>query len=598
MKSHNPFDEKPTGIVWQVCLVAALSSLIYIFDSFDPIYSRAGWGPDDQLRLVQIRDFLNGQSWFDWTQYRMNVPDGAPMHWSRLIELPIMFLIVIFTPLFGQDIAEMIAGSLIPLLGITLTSYMLGRIALSLWNRQAAISAVILTWVNPSIVFQFRPMRIDHHGWQIMLATLALWSMFWPSKKRGGIILGIALATWLHISLEGLPITAAFFILLGWRWIIEKAHGQRLIWTIASFTVTTLILYIITQGLPFGATPYCDSMSPPYIAATSIAALIMLISINTTPDKRWIRLLSAIFAGMSALAILFYLAPQCSGGAFAQLDPLVHDYWYMNISEGLPIWRQKLHIILLSVTMVCIAIIALFNVIPKISYSSRGNLYTMGFFLIYAISISCFVFRTITVANAFALPLVAIILSEIFEAYRRSPHLIKRLGMICAMFFIAISGQLLSTLAYHMTSADGENKIQNSITNETPAINCKSVQGIEALNRLPVPSHIMAPFNLGPLILLNSKHNIVASSHHRNEGAMRDQIATMIGSPDDAITILKKRNIEYIVACSASVEWSNYQRKHQGSLADLLLQEKPPNWLKPISGNGELMIWRVDLPSS
>lgn len=594
MKNRNPFDETPAGIAGPVWIIAVLFSLLFIFGSLGIIQSRAGWGPDDQLRMVQIRDFLNGQSWFDWTQYRMNAPDGAPMHWSRLIELPIAFLIMILSPIFGQNIAEMIAGTLIPLLGLTLTSYMLGRVALSLWNRQAAIFAIIMTWINPAIAFQFRPMRIDHHGWQIMLATLALWSMFWPSKKRGGIALGSALAIWLHISLEGLPITAAFFILLGWRWIIEKAHGQRLIWTITSFTITTFALYIITQGLPIGAATYCDSISPPYLAATAVAGAIMLVAINSTPDKRWVRFLSAAFAGASALALLLYLAPQCSGGAFAQLDPLVHDYWYVNVSEGLPLWHQKLNAILLSAAIPIIAIIAIFTLVPKMAYSARSKLYMIGFFLIYAALLSCFVFRTITVANAFAIPLVAIILAQFFDAYRRSPYPVKRMSLVIAMLTIATSGPLLSALSSFILPSNSNNTAQ-PITNESSIIPCKSTQGLAALNSLAAPSNIMAPFNLGTLILLNSDHHIIASSHHRNETAMRDQISAMIGKPDDAIAIIKKRKIDYIVTCPLTQEWGNYQSKHKGSLADVILQNKPPIWLKAVEHDGDLMIWRVDL---
>ncbi len=594
MKSRNPFDDKPAGIAGPLWIIAAIFSFLFIFGSLETIQSRAGWGPDDQLRMVQIRDFLNGQSWFDWTQYRMNAPDGAPMHWSRLIELPIAFLILIFTPIFGQDIAEMIAGTAIPLIGLALTSYMIGRVALSLWNRQAAIFAIIMTWINPAIAFQFRPMRIDHHGWQIMLASLALWSMFWPSKKSGGIALGAALAFWLHISLEGLPITAAFFILLGWRWIIEKAHGQRLIWTITSFTIVSFALYIITQGLPAGAASYCDSISPPYLAATAAAAAIMLIAINSTPEKRWMRFLSAALAGASALAIMLYIAPQCSGGAFAQLDPLVHDYWYVNVSEGLPLWYQKLQAILLSAAIPCIGIIAMFLITPKIAYSARGNLYMMGFFLLYAALLSCFVFRTITVANAFALPLVAIILSQIFDGYRRSPYPAKRIGLIMTMLAIAVSGPFLSALAAPFVNVENDKQAEKPIADAALSIPCKSAQGLAALNKLPAPANIMAPFNLGTLILLNSDHHIIASSHHRNEAAMRDQIAAMIGSPDDAIATIKKRKIDYIVTCPTTQEWGNYQSKHKGSLADVILQNKPPKWLKAVEHDGDLMIWRVD----
>jgi len=51
---------------------------------------------DDAMRLAQVRDLLAGQSWYDLTQWRMNVPFGLPMHWSRLIDAPIAGLILIF----------------------------------------------------------------------------------------------------------------------------------------------------------------------------------------------------------------------------------------------------------------------------------------------------------------------------------------------------------------------------------------------------------------------------------------------------------------------------------------------------------------------
>lgn len=590
MKNRNPYNEKAGGIAVPVGIIALIFSLIYIITSFDNIITRAGSDPDDQLRMVQIRDFLGGQSWFDWTQYRMNVPDGAPMHWSRFTELPIAFLILIFTPIFGQNIAEMIAGSAIPLIGLTLTSYFIGRVALHIWNRQAAIFAVLLTWINPAISFQFKPMRIDHHGWQIMLASFALWTIFWPSKRRGGTAMGGALAIWLHISLEGLPITAAFFILLGWRWIIEKAHGERLIWAITSLTTTTFGLYVATQGLPLGAATYCDSISPPYLSAISIAAAIMLVSINATPAHRITRLLLAAAAGGSAFAILIYMAPQCAGGAFAQLDPLVYKYWYVNISEGLPIWEQKLEPVMLISAIPVIGIIALLILSPKMPRSSRSKLYMMGYFTLYAALISCFVFRTVTVATAFAIPLVATMLAQIFYEYRRAPHAVKRIALVIAMLSIATAGQILSGLTSLARPANSNIDI---VSSNDVGVKCNSVAGIRSLQSLPAPSHILAPFNLSTLILLSSDHHVLASSHHRNAQAMHDQIAMMIGTPKDAISTIKKRKIEYIVTCPKSEEWVLYKSKHKNSLAAKVLDGDVPKWLVRVPTDDALLIWRV-----
>ena len=79
-------------IIWLV------SAALLVFAGRSAI---AGWqmgDPDDQLRLVQICDWLAGQSWWDVTQYRMNPPAGGPMHWSRLVDVPIAGLILLLAP--------------------------------------------------------------------------------------------------------------------------------------------------------------------------------------------------------------------------------------------------------------------------------------------------------------------------------------------------------------------------------------------------------------------------------------------------------------------------------------------------------------------
>ena len=56
--------------------------------SWGPIMRRQFPDPDDIMRLLEVRDWVGGQSWFDVTQYRLNPPAGAPMHWSRLVDVP------------------------------------------------------------------------------------------------------------------------------------------------------------------------------------------------------------------------------------------------------------------------------------------------------------------------------------------------------------------------------------------------------------------------------------------------------------------------------------------------------------------------------
>jgi hypothetical protein len=73
--------------------------LVIIWAATVATYLFAGWraeeslSTDDAMRLVQVRDLLAGQNWFDPVQHRLAPPDGVIMHWSRLIDLPIAILI-------------------------------------------------------------------------------------------------------------------------------------------------------------------------------------------------------------------------------------------------------------------------------------------------------------------------------------------------------------------------------------------------------------------------------------------------------------------------------------------------------------------------
>ena len=67
---------------------------------------------DDAMRLVEVRDLLAGQCWFDLTQYRLSPPDGVAMHWSRLIDLPLAMLIrageIVLPPALAEQVATIV----------------------------------------------------------------------------------------------------------------------------------------------------------------------------------------------------------------------------------------------------------------------------------------------------------------------------------------------------------------------------------------------------------------------------------------------------------------------------------------------------------
>src|SRR3546814_9579708 len=76
---------------------------------------------DDNMRLMQVRGLLDGQGWYDLRQYRLNPPGGFDIHWSRLVDLPIAGLILLFKPFVGNGEAERLACGIAPLLPLSIT---------------------------------------------------------------------------------------------------------------------------------------------------------------------------------------------------------------------------------------------------------------------------------------------------------------------------------------------------------------------------------------------------------------------------------------------------------------------------------------------
>jgi hypothetical protein len=574
---------------WPILLLWLAVSAFLVYASWNQVLTRAGWDPDDQLRMVQLRDFLGGQSWFDTTQYRMNPPDGAPMHWSRLVELPLALIILLLTPLLGAAQAEMVAGAAVPMLCLGGIAYLLAGIAERIGGRGAAIAAVALSLISPALLIQLRPMRIDHHGWQIFCAVLALATLFWADRRKGGLVMGAALAAWMHISLEGAPMTAAFFLLLGWRWVVDRGEGVRLFWTLCGFAGLSLALFLGTQGDVFAARQYCDTVSPAHLWAILGAVALLLPAIYLKPEHRWMRMGVVAVAGTAALGILLWLAPSCLQGGFGDLDPLVREYWYANVSEGLPVWRQEPKIAIILITPLLVALISLWTAHRFVAVEKRPMLAQLGFFLIYGSVLSLLVFRTISVATAFTIVPVALCFAAAVKRYTVEPLLARRLLLAGSIPILLISGLLAGIIAGAFEAAPDKSEAGVEAATDT----CQSVRSVKALSALP-PGNIIAPFDMGPAILLTTRHKVLASSHHRNAQGMRDQISIFRLPPDEAKAIMARHSIDYIVACPGEGELTRYRRKDSEGLWATIASGETPGWIEYRGKLGQgIQVWRV-----
>ena len=72
-----------------LALAAASFFLVVHTASGFPTLDASNGDNDSLLRLVEVRDLIGGQGWFDLHQYRMGPEGGFVMHWSRLVDAPI-----------------------------------------------------------------------------------------------------------------------------------------------------------------------------------------------------------------------------------------------------------------------------------------------------------------------------------------------------------------------------------------------------------------------------------------------------------------------------------------------------------------------------
>src|SRR5262249_51368497 len=159
---------------------------------------------DDAMRLVQLRDWVGGQGWFDLQQHR--IPGGYEKHWSRLIDAGLAGALWVFSFFAPPPLAARVMFTVWPLLWLLSPIGATAAVARRSAGREAALVALLMAIIGLPALHQFRPGRIDHHNVQMALCFLVLAATMWSDRVRwtaaaAGAVSGFALG----IGLESLP---------------------------------------------------------------------------------------------------------------------------------------------------------------------------------------------------------------------------------------------------------------------------------------------------------------------------------------------------------------------------------------------------------
>ncbi|MEL1251949.1 hypothetical protein [Aurantiacibacter gilvus] len=565
---------------WQAVLAAWLAYVLVRL-AIQPLLGWEPVGPDDWTRLLEVRAWLDGQGWWDVTQYRMKPPEGFSMHWSRLVDMPLALM----TLLFGETVALV----MVPLLWLLPALFALRAIMLRLdFSDLAFLFGLVLLPLFPLLPGNFAPFRIDHHAPQAVLALVCA-ALLLRDSKWSAVACGTCAAAWVVISLEGLPLVAVLAGLYGVRyWFGERT---LLPWFLGALAAAAAMLSHTTRG-PDPGMGFCDVLLPGHMLVFAAAAVIAaIIPFLPWQDRVQGRVFALAAMGLVCLQLAGSLLGPCATNPMAELNPVLQQWWHGYITEGLPVWKQPVSVALMLVWTVGI-IVAGWWTAHRCGLFHQGRALACTLLFLFALAAggySLLVMREGTVAQLLAIPFAALLLAEWLPKARAVTSAMPRIVATLAVLGFA-TPLFASAFAKPLDKHFPAETMQPDVLALIEPGDC----GYARLAAVE-PGLVFAPLDAGPEILGRTRNTVVAASYHRNQRPMADVISALTGSAADARAIIDTYAPDYVAACAASADVALYRTAAVDNFANALVSGEVPDWLErdETASQGPLHVYRV-----
>lgn len=553
-------------------------------------------GPDDFMRLVQVIDWLDGQSWTDTVQRRLNPPAGVAMHWSRLADLPVAAAIWLTEPWLGRAGAVSLATLLVPPVLGGLFAALFVWAALPLVPNRLALVPVLMMMPLYYALMEFRPGRVDHHGLQLVLTVLTIGLLIRAVEagrsRAAAVGLGIAGGTSLTIGLETLPFLGAATISLSLVWTLRGGRAAMRL-TMFGLAVTGTALGLFLLSLPRPDWTACDRMSLTHVGLTAIVlaagagalALERLRSAATRPAR--LALVGGI--GLTGLALAAVAFPHCTGGPYATLSADVR-YWFDSVAEVeslIEIFHRQPGVAVSASILPVAALIALAWQWRHASDWSALRWLTLLVLVLSSAAMMAWQIRgrpyAVLVAGLALIPLAA----DVNMRADRWRWLLPRVGLRLGVPLLCSVGPILPLLLLPSASSQTEDEQESACAARSVFAALTDPAGLGAEART-----LAAPIDLGSRILLLTRHRVLAAPYHRNTQGLIDNRRIFAGTEEEALATIRARAVEAILFCRKFVPITTYADQ-PAFLNERLSADHPPWWLVPITRSEDMGLYRV-----
>ncbi|TGV77583.1 GtrA family protein [Mesorhizobium sp. M00.F.Ca.ET.149.01.1.1] len=581
-----------------LALLAALLALaIDAWSGFGQLTDPGG-DNDNMLRLVEVRDLLAGQGWFDLHQYRMGLEGGFVMHWSRLVDAPIAAIVLVASALTGsKQLGEDVAQVLWPALLLWSTLFFTARAARSFGGGSAVLPAILIGGAGCYFIGIYDPGALDHHNVQLMLtmASLAL-LLEAPSRRWAALFSGLCAALTLAIGMETVPYVATIGVCVTLLFVAD-ADGERAIaWDFGlGFASVAALVFVATIPPSAWGAAQCDAFSVAQFAVAAIAGIGLAAIASIEPAAgSWQRRLASVAAlGVILGVVVVALFPQSLAAPYASRDPRLKELWLDHIDEAQSLFtllvRDPTRVAARYATPL-VAIILMALRFRRGGWRRQDSL--VAALLIVAFVVAAWQVRGTTFSIAFAVIPLAAWIAKWRARAEASPSLGVALRL-AAVWLVSINPVWTGVAAAASVAFDeGKAVADGGAMDKT----CEKKATFAPLGAM-AGTTVLTISNLGAPVLLYGGHRVFAGPYHRNVDGNLMALDAFLGSADDARAIVEAHRVGLVAICPGNVESQILTRKApQGFLAGLL-RGSVPDWLEPVSATrgGPLELYRVRL---
>lgn len=595
---------------WWTALFWLCLAVYMVWDNWLRIRGFGLGDTDDNMRMMQVRALLGGQGWYDLAQHRMA---GSNIHWSRLVDLPIAGLKLLFTPLFGGRTAETIAVAVAPLLPMLAAMYAVALMARRLIAPKAYLFALAFLACGGSVMGMWQPMRIDHHGWQLAFLAWTAAALTDPKPLRAGITLGAATALSLVVGLEMLLYLAAAGAIAVLMWVRDGEPKRLFAYGLTLAGGCGLGYLVFTSEA--NRLPMCDALSPVWLSAMVAAGAVAMLLAWLTP-RTWVQRLAIAAVGGIAVAAFFGLSwPHCLG-RLEQSSPELERLWLSKVREAMPIWRHGWDTAVITLTLPFAGLVgglAMLHVSHRearagaeVAEEAGGEavaprqddaraLFTRWLAITLLALMATGLLAWQTRAGPAAQLLSAVGAGAfawiIFTWVMGFKHMLARVGGL-AVALVVVVGLAQGWVTKFKGPAAPRNAYRLAV--DTANTRCPSIWGMTPIARQS-RGMVMTFVDLGPRLITLTHHDAITGPYHRNATEIIDVMHAFRGTPDFARRVADRYHVDYVLICPMMSEATIYRAEARGGFYDRLSQGQVPDWLTPVQlpADSPFRMWRV-----